>query len=311
MPFASNRRKCNYSRYGTIYYRVGTCIRHLYLITSLTLPTERCPGDVLLLSHDLGYGAPDADLYPYRIQQASHDCGKILSIRRRICEPKSDSFALTNLLNKFDKVVSVREQQQTEALIKEKARVLFFQKGFLNATTQEIADEAGVNRALIHYYFRSREQLLDTLLEEVVTEKRERVRAIFSSDRPFRHKIALYIEKVIDVGMAYPYLENFIISETARDPEKTRIFCSKDKQRSAVLIRQQLQEEIDAGRMQPIPTEHFMVNLVSMCNYPLLAKNVLQSVHGMSDTTYRKFLQERKRMIYCTIFNEEMPEGIS
>lgn len=215
------------------------------------------------------------------------------------------------MLNNIDKAVSAPEQQQTEVLIKEKARVLFFQKGFLNATTQEIADEAGVNRALIHYYFRSREQLLDTLLEEVVTEKRERVKAIFTSDRPFRHKIALYIEKVIDVGITYPYLENFIISETARDPEKTKIFCSKDKQRSSVMIRQQLQEEIEAGRMAPIPTEHFMVNLVSMCNYPLLAKNVLQSVHGMSDATYRKFLQERKQMIYRTIFNEEMPEGIS
>ena len=48
------------------------------------------------------------------------------------------------------------EEVHTEKLIKQKAKILFFQKGFLNATTQEIADEAGVNRALIHYYFRSR-----------------------------------------------------------------------------------------------------------------------------------------------------------
>jgi hypothetical protein len=51
-----------------------------------------------------------------------------------------------------------------------------------------------------------------------------------------------------------------------------------------------------------------MINLSSMCHYPLLAKSVLQAVHGLTDTAYRKFLLERKRVIYMTIFNEEMPE---
>jgi hypothetical protein len=51
-----------------------------------------------------------------------------------------------------------------------------------------------------------------------------------------------------------------------------------------------------------------MVNLISLCNYPLLAKSVIQTVHGMSDTAYRKFLMERKRIIYHTIFDEDMPE---
>src|SRR5688500_19047690 len=108
------------------------------------------------------------------------------------------------------------EEAQTEKLIKEKAKILFFQKGFLDATTQEIADEAGVNRALIHYYFRSREQMLETLLDETMMEKRDRVRTILRSDLPFRKKIASYIETVVDYGLQYPYLENFIISETAR-----------------------------------------------------------------------------------------------
>src|SRR5215208_1261530 len=97
------------------------------------------------------------------------------------------------------------EEAQTEKLIKEKAKILFFQKGLLNATTQEIADEAGVNRALIHYYFRSREQMLDTLLAETMQEKRDRVRRILSSDNSFRVKIAAYIDAIVDYGLAYPH----------------------------------------------------------------------------------------------------------
>jgi TetR/AcrR family transcriptional regulator len=202
----------------------------------------------------------------------------------------------------------VAEVAQTEKLIKDKARILFFQKGLLNATTQEIADEAGVNRALIHYYFRSREQMLDTLLLETMHEKRDRVRKILSSELPFREKIAHYIDAVVDYGLTYPYLDNFIISETARHPDKVKDFCSGDKKKSSDLIKDQLNEEIRNKRISPISPEHFMVNVAALCNYPLLAKSVLQAIHGMTDSVYRKFLTERKKIIFMTIFNEEMPE---
>jgi TetR/AcrR family transcriptional regulator len=200
------------------------------------------------------------------------------------------------------------EEAQTEKLIKEKAKNLFFQKGFLNATTQEIADEAGVNRALIHYYFRSREQMLEILLDETLSEKKDRVRTILSSDLPFKEKIAKYIDVVVDHGLKYPYLDNFIVSEMARHPEKIKIFCAKDPFRSSDFIRSQLEREVKNGTLATISAEHFMVNLISLCNYPLLAKSVIQTVHGMSDTAYRKFLMERKRIIYHTIFDEDMPE---
>jgi TetR/AcrR family transcriptional regulator len=200
------------------------------------------------------------------------------------------------------------DEAQTEELIKEKARALFFQKGFLNATTQEIADEAGVNRALIHYYFRSRELMLDVLLDETIQEKKKRARTILNSTLPFRKKIARYIDAIVDYGLTYPYLENFIISEFARRPDKLKLICSQDKIKSCDLIRKELEAEIAAGRLGPISAEQFMVNLAALCNYPLLAKSVLQTIHGMSDTAYRKFLSERKQIIFRTIFNEEMPD---
>ena len=200
------------------------------------------------------------------------------------------------------------EEAQTEKLIKEKAKILFFQKGFLNATTQEIANEAGVNRALIHYYFRSRDQMLDILLDETLLEKKDRVRTILSSELPFREKIAHYIDAIVDYGLTYPYLENFIISETARHPDKIREFCSRDKVKSSDLIREDLEKEIKKKKIAPISAVHFMVNLSALCNYPLLAKSVLQTIHGMTDAAYRKFLIERKQIIFMTIFNEEMPE---
>jgi TetR/AcrR family transcriptional regulator len=200
------------------------------------------------------------------------------------------------------------KDQATEELIKEKAKVLFFQKGFLDATTQEIADEAKVNRALIHYYFRSREQLMDMILEEVVNRKRKRVHAVFTSNLTFREKIAVYIDTIVDQGLTYPYLENFIISEAARSPKRIDLLCSSVKIKTVDLIREDLAAEIKKGRLGPMAPEHFMVNLSAMCNYPLLAKSILKSIHGMTDQAYRKFLLDRKKIIYRAIFNEEMPE---
>lgn len=200
------------------------------------------------------------------------------------------------------------ESVQTEKLIKDKARELFFQRGLLHATTQEIADEAGVNRALIHYYFKSREQMLETLLDETLEEKRNNVRNILSSDLPFREKIARYIDVVVDYGIKYPYLENFIISETARNPQRFKDYCDRNKSKTTDLIRKQLEDEIRLGKLSAIGVEHFMVNLSALCNYPLLAKPVLQAIHGMTDSAYQKFLKQRKQIIYTTIFREEMPE---
>lgn len=200
------------------------------------------------------------------------------------------------------------EQAQTEQLIKKTAKKVFFQKGFLDATTQEIADEAGVNRALIHYYFRSREQLLDTLIEESVREKKEKIRAILTSSLTFREKIAQYIDVMIDRGIEYPYMENFLITEMARKPEQMKILCAVDKIKSSDLIKKELEEEIATGRVAPVTAQHFMINLSSMCAYPVIAKPIFQMVHGMSDSDYKKFLLERKQVIYTSIFNEPLPK---
>ena len=202
----------------------------------------------------------------------------------------------------------ISENAQTEQLIKDTAKHLIFQKGVLKATTQQIADEAGVNRALIHYYFRSREQLLDTLLQEAILDTRKRMREIFTaSNDSFKQKISKCLDVLMARASDYPYLENFIVSEVARHPEKVKLFCFKEKDKNDSIFRAQLQEEIDRGTLAPITKEHFMINLISMCHYPLLAKPILQTIHGMSEPEYKRFMQERKKVVFRTIFNEDPP----
>jgi TetR/AcrR family transcriptional regulator len=202
----------------------------------------------------------------------------------------------------------VSETPQTETLIKETAKRVFFQKGLLNATTQQIADEAGVNRALIHYYFRSRDQLFRTVLEEAVNETRNKVDSIFNSDDPFKIKISKYLDVFIDRNAEFPYIQNFIITEIMQDPEKMKEHFSRKKNHMLKHIVPPLKKEIENGNMEPIDPEHFIVNMMSMCSYPLVAKPFIQNMFSYDDKAYRKFLKERKQVIYKVLFNEDLPE---
>jgi TetR/AcrR family transcriptional regulator len=199
-------------------------------------------------------------------------------------------------------------EQQTESLIKETAKRIFFQKGMIKATTQQIADEAGVNRALIHYYFRSRDLLFKTVLEEAISETRDKVDSVFNSNEPFKTKISKYLDVFIDRNAEFPYIQNFIVTEIMRDANKMKEYSSRKKSHMMKHIVPLLNAEIKSGGMKPIDPEHFIVNMMSMCSYPLVAKPMIQSMFSYDDKTYRKFLKERKQVIYKVLFNEELPE---
>ena len=200
------------------------------------------------------------------------------------------------------------ETQQTEVHIKETAKRVFFQKGLLNATTQQIADEAGVNRALIHYYFRSRDQLFRAVLEEAVNETRSKVDSIFNSEEPFKVKISKYLDVFIDRNAEFPYIQNFIITEIMSDPEKMKEHFSRKRNHMLKHIVPPLKKEIENGNIKPVDPEHFIVNMMSLCSYPLVAKPFIQNMFSYDDKMYRKFLKERKQVIYKVLFNEDLPD---
>jgi TetR/AcrR family transcriptional regulator len=202
-----------------------------------------------------------------------------------------------------------KEAPETETLIKETAKRIFFSKGNINASTKEIAKEAGVNRALIHYYFRSRDLLFNMVLEEAVRGMTGKIGAILGSDLDLRSKIKTFLETFVNESAEFPYLETFMVNEIAKNPEKIVELHPKNTQAVKALIQKQLEDEIEAGRMPAIKIDHFMVNLMSMCNYPLIAKPVIQTIFGYDENVYKQFLAERKKVIYKSIFNEEYPES--
>ena len=115
----------------------------------------------------------------------------------------------------------------TEQLIKDTAQRIFFSEGKLHATTQDIADAAGVNRTLVNYYFRSR----DILFEQVALEAREEMSAVldhvFTVQLAFKEKLQQLINVFMDQAMKFPYREVYIVTELNRTakavPEEKKV----------------------------------------------------------------------------------------
>lgn len=194
----------------------------------------------------------------------------------------------------------------TEELIKQTARTIFFAEGNFHATTQDIAAAAGINRALIHYYFRSRENLFQVVLHEAIENLGKRLHQVFATELPFREKIEQFLDLFIDANMEYPYIEAFIISEVNRTPNSDFSLTPKDVEKS---MRHKLKEELDReianGTITAMSSDQFIVSLMSLCSYPLLAKPIIKKVAKLDEDGYRKFMMAQKKVILQLLFGAE------
>lgn len=191
------------------------------------------------------------------------------------------------------------KKDDTEALIRKTAKKLFFGEGKFNATTQEIADAAGVNRTLINYYFRSRDNLFNLVFEEALLKEKEKSDAIMKSEMTFRDRLTEFIENSMSSAMQYPFLEIYIVTQMNQGcAYKT----PEDMQKTMEKLDSELKEEIEQGNISPISTEQFILNLASLVSFPTCMRPLFQKTMEMSNETYERLLKERKDVILSTIF---------
>jgi AcrR family transcriptional regulator len=194
----------------------------------------------------------------------------------------------------------------TEELIKNTAKRVFFKEGKLHATTLDIADAAGINRASIHYYFRSRKHLFDKVFEEAVREMQGKLRGVMSQDLPLRQTMETVMDFFLKRSMEHPYLELFVIAELNTDPDMyLRMMPVEEMGKRRLKLKAEIDAEVAAGRMKPIKPEHFIVNMMSLCSFPLLAKSIVKNATNMNEDEYQQFINERKQVILKLIFLDE------
>src|SRR5690606_7984766 len=147
----------------------------------------------------------------------------------------------------------------TEKLIKDTAKRIFFGEGRFNATTQEIADAAGVNRTLINYYFRSRNNLFDIVFQEAQEQEEERTEQIIMLDVPLREKLSLHLDMFFEQAKQYPYLEIYIVTQV----NQGCVF--KNKEKMAEMLDKfylEISLEMEKGNIEKMRPEQFVLNFI-------------------------------------------------
>lgn len=190
----------------------------------------------------------------------------------------------------------------TEQRIFDAAHEVFVQKGMDGAKMQEIADRAGINKALLHYYYRTKEKLYETVARMIIGRAVPVIQNLVESDAPLEQKITRFIDFYVDLIARNPFIPLFIISEINKHPERffENIF-PKDLPRPEVFFRQ-VEDAIAQGEIRPIRPQHLLVNIVSMCVFPFVARPMLRLVLGMGQAEMTQFLGERKEEVKRFVF---------
>lgn len=191
------------------------------------------------------------------------------------------------------------KDKKTEQIIIDTAMHVFFTEGRLHATTQDIADAAGVNRTLIHYYFKSRDQLFDAVFKKARLESIRESQSVLGAALPFRKKIEQFVDVFLTRLQTYPYLEISMMTsmhtghQFKDDPE---VFIQP--------FLHEVQQEMDKGTIHRSNPVHFIMNLFSLVVYPFIVKPLNQHLFGLNEQDYEKIVKERKTVILNTLFNQ-------
>ncbi len=191
---------------------------------------------------------------------------------------------------------------ETEQRILQAAARVFVRRGTSGARMQEIAEEAGVNQALIHYYFRSKDGLAAAVFRQAASRLIPSVAAMLGSDAPLEDKVRGFVHLYIDTVRHNPFIPGYIVSELHHHPERVTDLMSETlgDQTSSVAgrflakLREQLEESAAAGRTRPMSAEQFLVNLLSLSVFPFVGRPLLRVLAALDDAAFERFLDERR-----------------
>ncbi|MFT3919030.1 TetR/AcrR family transcriptional regulator [Cloacibacterium sp.] len=185
------------------------------------------------------------------------------------------------------------KELSTEEKILISASKVFTEKGFSGTRTRDIAEEAGINLALLNYYFRSKEKLFEQVMKAKIVLLFGQILPIITDEKTtLEEKIDLTTEKYIDILSKNPNLPVFVISEIQKkNSELTSIIPIRKVFNNSSLIKQIKEKRPD---MNPL---HFLVTFLGMTIFPFVAKPVFNAFQIIKDDEFQQFIEERRKLI--------------
>ena len=181
----------------------------------------------------------------------------------------------------------------TEDKILLAASKVFTEKGFSGTRTRDIAEEAGINLALLNYYFRTKEKLFEQVMKVKIVLLFGQIIPIVTNEKTtLEEKIDLASVKYFDILTKNPNLPIFVLSEIQKKTSDVKSILPFEKVLNNSFLMKQIKE-----RKPDINPFHFLFNFLSMTVFPFLGKPILQSFDLMTDKEFQQFVEERKTMV--------------
>lgn len=179
----------------------------------------------------------------------------------------------------------------TEERIFEAATSEFELKGMDGARMQDIADRAGINKALLHYYYRTKDKLFGAVFDKLAEKMFAKFAAVFELDLPLEEKISYFFREHISFLEKNPKLPLFILREIHRNPELLQKFMDKvDLGR----IQNEMSKNLDLENNTDKEMAHLMVSIISLSVFPVLARPIIEGILVRQGLDYKEFIEERK-----------------
>ena len=197
---------------------------------------------------------------------------------------------------------------ETELKIVASAEKLFYQKGKAGTAMQDIADDAGINRTLLNYYFRSKDQLFEAVFRKALGSFVPSLVQMLHSEMSIHEYIPHMIETVIDAMLENPQIPIFVLQELSSNPDRMPQIIKEMGIDPGIALKKFEADRTASTGFQSDPRQ-MIINLLSLCIFPFAARPVITEIlFDGDDGAYIAALKQRK-VLLPEMFNRLMNQN--
>lgn len=198
------------------------------------------------------------------------------------------------------------EDKNMELQILEAAEKLFLEQGYVKTSTAQIAKLAGCNQALVHYYYRTKDNLFEKIFEEKISMIATNILHIGVSGSTIEERVTQVIGFYFDFLKQNPQLAQFVLHEISSNPARLQSLVERLRQHVApffLRVEAELEKEVKKGTIRPISGENLLITIISLNVTPFLVKPILQRALNLGEKEFDTMLEERKKEVIETVLS--------
>jgi AcrR family transcriptional regulator len=186
----------------------------------------------------------------------------------------------------------------TKEKIKIAAKEIFIQRGYAGARMEDISKVSGINKALLHYHFTSKENLFEQIFDEAFFEIMPKLHAVLAVEGEVLDRIDAFVDEYIHTIRHNPHIPLFVIHELSQDPDRflQKVRSNPGLPNVANLIME-VMNAMEAGKLKKYPPLHLVMNVLSMCVFPFVARPIIKTVMKLDDDNWDSIMDDRASMI--------------